>query len=1019
MDTKPGSGSAGRGGEAGGSREPGKGLSLGRGWLPLGWGSGAMDETVRKLLRGALEELEAQELERFKAKLSENAVRRGYRNIPMKWVEGLDLSDLLIHFYGEDYALELTADVLEAVGRRGQAEKLREAAGLQRKSHWGRVFPAQHFIERHREELIQRTAMVEGVLDMLHGTVLDEEQYQQISSRKTNQEKMRELYKLVPSWDDFSKNLLYEALKTKNHFLIEDLVHEDITDLRRKEAHLVQHSRGTSDSITSDTESSKSGFLDMTAKPLAPDYPLKPSAGEDFVENHQEELIRRVFGMDLILRQLRGITREQEYEIKDAHQPMRKLYELMSGWRTGDKDQLQHILRATNRRLIEQLAGGHFLDRHKEDLIEEVTEVPLSDLHTFVLDEKEYQRLVNCATEKLKREVLFLMEQTWDRKKKDLLYRSLAESNRHVIERLEEEHFIEKHQEELTHRVSRVDSILWRLRIPTFQREDSNEKTMKKLYTLVPTWNRRQKDRLYTVLKKTHGPLIAELEEGHFVERHKKNLIENVTRVNRVATSLIERTIQYSLFADILKRDTDKEKMELLYEVVPGWNGDWKDLLYEALRTTNDLLIKELEERKCSKEGLIPDTLAKDKCYLCRNEQTCPEVQPEVVADANGEMKTYRIHLPKAGTFLCSVTELRFEVKAAVTVEYAFCSWDTHLSEAEKHQWMVAGPLFDIQADPAEEVAAVHLPHFVCLTEGKADISHLKIAHFVDGGMILEKPSRVSLFHAVLENPTFSPLGTVFNFIYSKFFPIHSVVLLYQAKKKITTLHLYLIPNDSSIIQAIKTEEERQKSSHVWKPPQTEGPLYVGTRYTVSSCPELMITPKELGFFYKSPGQLQSFVEVKLRYRNEVGLSVKKKEDLCLVWDTWLDPEDVLIQEEPCTSGATPEKAESALSSRPKTKLDHLTDILEDLKEEDLKRFKDKLHNFPVKEHFDNIPEGQLQHADPLDVKNLLFQYYSDYAIELTIEVLKAANFKQQADRLSKLAVPTFLRKDIEATDWS
>lgn len=75
-----------------------------------------------------------------------------------------------------------------------------------------------------------------------------------------------------------------------------------------------------------------------------------------------------------------------------------------------------------------------------------------------------------------------------------------------------EEHFIEKHQEELTHRVSRVDSILWRLRIPTFQREDSNEKTMKKLYTLVPTWNRRQKDRLYTVLKKTHGPLIAELE---------------------------------------------------------------------------------------------------------------------------------------------------------------------------------------------------------------------------------------------------------------------------------------------------------------------------------------------------------------------------------------------------------------------------------------------------------------------------------------------------------------------------
>lgn len=86
---------------------------------------------------------------------------------------------------------------------------------------------------------------------------------------------------------------------------------------------------------------------------------------------------------------------------------------------------------------MSRFSGGHFLDRHKEDLIEEVTEVPLSYLHTFVLDEKEYQRLVNCATEKLKMEVLFLMEQTWDRKKKDLLYRSLAETNRHVIERLE------------------------------------------------------------------------------------------------------------------------------------------------------------------------------------------------------------------------------------------------------------------------------------------------------------------------------------------------------------------------------------------------------------------------------------------------------------------------------------------------------------------------------------------------------------------------------------------------------
>ncbi|XP_060112241.1 apoptosis-associated speck-like protein containing a CARD [Heteronotia binoei] len=80
-----------------------------------------------------------------------------------------------------------------------------------------------HFIEQHREQLIQRTAEVEGVLDLLYGNVLDDEQYQRISLRETNPEKMRELYRLVPSWDDSCKDRLYKALRKKNPFLIADL----------------------------------------------------------------------------------------------------------------------------------------------------------------------------------------------------------------------------------------------------------------------------------------------------------------------------------------------------------------------------------------------------------------------------------------------------------------------------------------------------------------------------------------------------------------------------------------------------------------------------------------------------------------------------------------------------------------------------------------------------------------------------------------------------------------------------
>uniref|UniRef100_A0A452HPQ8 FIIND domain-containing protein n=1 Tax=Gopherus agassizii TaxID=38772 RepID=A0A452HPQ8_9SAUR len=161
-----------------------------------------------------------------------------------------------------------------------------------------------------------------------------------------------------------------------------------------------------------------------------------------------------------------------------------------------------------------------------------------------------------------------------------------------------------------------------------------------------------------------------------------------------------------------------------------------------------------------------------------------------------------RVHLPGPGSFRCSETELGFEVRAAVTIQYGYGSWDRHLSAAEKQQWMVAGPLFNIQVELAEAVAAVHLPHFLCLAGRDAVLPQMRIAHFVDGRMTLEEPTQVRPFHAVLENPSFSFIGVLWKPIYAvfPFIPIHSVVLIYQVVKAAAiTLHLYLIPNDRSL----------------------------------------------------------------------------------------------------------------------------------------------------------------------------------------------------------------------------
>ncbi|XP_074854364.1 uncharacterized protein LOC142014946 [Carettochelys insculpta] len=80
-----------------------------------------------------------------------------------------------------------------------------------------------HFVDRHREQLIQRVTLVEGILDKLLGDVLDYEQYQIIMAERTNPMKMRRLYEFMVSWNWYCKEQLYKALKDKCKFLVAEL----------------------------------------------------------------------------------------------------------------------------------------------------------------------------------------------------------------------------------------------------------------------------------------------------------------------------------------------------------------------------------------------------------------------------------------------------------------------------------------------------------------------------------------------------------------------------------------------------------------------------------------------------------------------------------------------------------------------------------------------------------------------------------------------------------------------------
>ncbi|XP_034624066.1 up-regulator of cell proliferation-like [Trachemys scripta elegans] len=86
-----------------------------------------------------------------------------------------------------------------------------------------------------------------------------------------------------------------------------------------------------------------------------------------------------------------------------------------------------------------------------------------------------------------------------------------------------------------------------------------------------------------------------------------------------------------------------------------------------------------------------------------------------------------------------------------------------------------------------------------------------------------------------------------------------------------------------------------------------------------------------------------------------------------------------------------------------KTLRDHLLLTLEDLGEDELKKFKFKLHEMPLKEGYEHIGRGTLKKVDVIDLTDKLISCYEgNYAVEVTVEALKSINERDLAEKLAK-----------------
>uniref|UniRef100_A0A8C6B9J5 Apoptosis-associated speck-like protein containing a CARD n=1 Tax=Monodon monoceros TaxID=40151 RepID=A0A8C6B9J5_MONMO len=188
---------------------------------------------MRDAILDALENLTALEFKKFKMKLLSVPLREGYGHIPRGMLlpmDAVDLTDKLVSYYLEAYGANLTALVLRDMGMQEVAEQLQETLGKGSSTHPGPSSspllppaPALHFVEQHRAALIARVTDVDGVLDALYGKVLTEEQYQAVRVERTNPTKMRKLFSFAPAWNLTCKDLLLQALRDTQPYLVVDL----------------------------------------------------------------------------------------------------------------------------------------------------------------------------------------------------------------------------------------------------------------------------------------------------------------------------------------------------------------------------------------------------------------------------------------------------------------------------------------------------------------------------------------------------------------------------------------------------------------------------------------------------------------------------------------------------------------------------------------------------------------------------------------------------------------------------
>ncbi|CAJ0922051.1 unnamed protein product [Ranitomeya imitator] len=183
-----------------------------------------MGRTVKDVLIDTLENLERKSFKKFKNKLNDIEIKEGYSRIPkgpLQEADDLDTAELILRFYKDHYGIQVTLRVLEAINENKEAARAQESS---MGDQGATSREEDHFVDRHRTQLIALVALVDPILDdLLQWKLLTSEDYITVRSTNTPQNKMRQLFCYVDSWGSRDKDQFLKSLRDHNAPLIRNL----------------------------------------------------------------------------------------------------------------------------------------------------------------------------------------------------------------------------------------------------------------------------------------------------------------------------------------------------------------------------------------------------------------------------------------------------------------------------------------------------------------------------------------------------------------------------------------------------------------------------------------------------------------------------------------------------------------------------------------------------------------------------------------------------------------------------